>query len=106
MRNLITRDMMIKMLADKTGFYQRDIKTVFSAFDALVRECLSEVDDDTEIVVQLAEGVKAGFKVVPERQRRDPRTQEEITCKAQTKPFAIFSETFREKIQEAYESNK
>ena len=106
MRELITRDMMIKMLANKTGFFQQDIKTVFSAFDTLVRERLSEVDDDTEIVVQLAEGIKVGFKVVPERQRRDPRTQEEITCKAQTKPFAIFSETFREKIQEAYENNK
>lgn len=106
MRKLVTREMVIKMLADRTGFYMRDIKTVLSELDALVRECFSEVDDDTEVVVQLAEGIKTGCKIVPERQRRDPRTQEEITCKAQTKPFAIFSETFRDKMQEAYEKNK
>ena len=106
MRKLITRDMIVRMLAEKTGFYMRDIKLVLSELDVLVKECFSEVDDNTEVVVQLVEGIKAGYKVVPERERRNPQTQEKIICKAQTKPFAIFSETLREKMQEIYEKNK
>ena len=106
MRKLITREMIVKKLAQKTDFYMRDIRFVLSELDKLVKEYFSEVDDNTEIVVQLVEGIKAGYKVVPERQRRNPHTQEEIICKPQTKPFAIFSETLREKVQEVYENNK
>lgn len=106
MRKLITRDMIIKDLAKKTDFYMRDIKFVLSELDALVKEYFADVDDDTEVVVQLVEGVKAGVKVVPPRKRRNPQTQEEIICKEQTKPFAIFSETFRDRLQEVYEEKK
>jgi nucleoid DNA-binding protein len=106
MRKLITREMVVKDLAQKTNFYMRDIKLVLSELDVLVKEYFADVDDDTEIVVQLVEGVKAGVKVVPPRKRRNPKTQEEIICKEQTKPFAIFSETLREKLQEVYEEKK
>lgn len=106
MRKLITRDMIIRKLADKTGFYMRDLKLVLTELDNVVKECFYEVDDETEVVVQLVEGVKAGVKIVPERIRRNPKTQEVITCCAQTKPFAIFSETLREKLQEVYEEKK
>lgn len=106
MRKLITRDMIIRKLADKTGFYMRDLKLVLTELDNVVKECFYEVDDETEVVVQLVEGVKAGVKIVPQRKRRNPQTQEEIICKEQTKPFAIFSETLREKLQEVYEEKK
>ena len=106
MRKLITRDMIIRKLADKTGFYMRDLKLVLTELDNVVKECFYEVDDETEVVVQLVEGVKAGVKIVPQRTRRNPKTQEVITCCPQTKPFAIFSETLREKLQEVYEEKK
>ena len=106
MRKLITREMVIKKLSEKTGFYMRDIKYVLSELDVLVKEYFADVDDDTEVVVQLVEGIKSGVKIVPQRTRRNPKTQEVITCCPQTKPFAIFSETFREKLQEVYEEKK
>lgn len=104
-RMFITREMMIKRLADKSGYYQRDIRVLLQALDEVVYECFEEVTDDEDISVQLLKGVKIGCSIQPERQRKDPRTQEDIICKPCCKPNAKFSEGFRELIQEQYESN-
>jgi nucleoid DNA-binding protein len=103
---LITREMMIKKLSDVSGYYQKDIKTLLQALDEVVFECFNSVTDDEDISVQLVKGIKCGCKIVPERTRKDPRTQEDIVCKATVKPFARFSEDFRIAIQDKYDTKK
>ena len=103
---LITREAMIKKLSDVSGYYQKDIKALLEALDEVVFECFNSVTDDEEISVQLVKGIKCGCKVVPERTRKDPRTQEDITCKATVKPFAKFSDDFRVAIQNQYDAKK
>ena len=102
----ITREMMIKKLADKSGYYQRDIRTLLQNFDEVVLECFSEVDDNEDVSVQLVKGVKISAHIVPARERTDPRTQEQIIVKPTVKPACKFSEDFREKIQQQYEDKK
>ena len=102
----ITKEHLIKMLAEKSGYYQRDIRQLLHCLDELVLDCFGQVTDDEEVVLQIAQGIKVGCKVVPERPRKDPRTQEDIICAPQTKPFVKFSENFREVIQNQYESKK
>lgn len=103
---LITREAMIKKLSDVSGYYQKDIKTLLQALDEVVFECFNSVTDDEDISVQLVKGIKCGCKIVPERTRKDPRTQEDIVCKATVKPFARFSEDFRIAIQDKYDTKK
>ena len=103
---VINREMLIKRLSERSGYVQQDIRGLLKALDDVVLECLSEANDDEEVVVQLVKGIRCGVKIVPERQRKDPRTQEDITCGAQTKPFARFSDDFRAKIQTQYEEKK
>lgn len=102
----VTKDQMTRDIADATGYYIQDVKAVLAAMDDVVRGYFSQVTDDEEVKVQIIEGCKLSVKVVPERTRRNPQTQEEIVCKAQTKPQAKFSEVFRELIQTTYEKNK
>ena len=103
---LVTREMLIKKLSDASGYYQKDIRTLLQTLDRVVFECFDEVDDDEEVSVQIVKGIKCGCKVVPKRTRKDPRTQEDIVCKATVKPFAKFSDDFREAIQNQYDAKK
>ena len=103
---LITREMLIKKLSDISGYYQKDIRTLLQALDEVIFECFNDVNDNEDISVQLVKGIKCGCKVVPERTRKDPRTQDDIICGATVKPFAKFSDDFRVVIQNQYDAKK
>ena len=103
---LVTREMLIKRLSDMSGYYQKDIRTLLQALDEVVIECFNDVNDNEDVSVQLVKGIKCGCKVVPERTRKDPRTQDDIICGATVKPFAKFSDDFRVAIQNQYDAKK
>jgi nucleoid DNA-binding protein len=103
---LITREMLIKRLAEKSGFYQKDIKHVLHSLDDVVLDCFNEVTDEEDISIQLITGCKIGCSIVPLRERINPKTQKTIICQPTCKPNAKFSQEFRIKIQEQYEAEK
>jgi nucleoid DNA-binding protein len=103
---LITREMLIKRLAEKSGFYQQDIKKVLQSLDSVILECFEEVTDEEEIAIQLIKGCKIGCSIVPLRERVNPKTQKTIICQPTCKPNVKFSEDFRIKIQEQYEAKR
>ena len=90
----------------ESNYWQKDIRVLLQALDEVVFEYFNDVTDDEEISVQLVKGIKCGCKIMPERARKDPRTQDDIVCAATVKPFAKFSEDFRKSIQEQYDLKK
>ena len=74
----VTREQLIKRLADKSGFWQKDIRTLLKCIDEEVVELFNEVEEGKDISIQLVEGIRIGCKVVPERERVDPRSREMI----------------------------
>lgn len=103
---VITRDAIIKRLSEKSGYWQKDIKTLLKCFDEVVLECLNEVTDTEDVSVQLIKGVKISAHIVPQRERVDPRTGNPITVNETVKPACKFSEDFRKNIQEQYDARK
>lgn len=102
----VTREQIIKKLADKSGYYQRDIRTLLHHLDEVVLDCFNEVTDDEEVAIQLVQGIKCGCKIVPERARKNPKTGEDIVCSPTNKPFVKFSQDFRKMIQNQYDSKR
>lgn len=102
----ITREEMIRKLSDKSGYYQKDIRTLLQCLDEIVFEELCEVTDENDVSIQLVQGVKLQCISVPERQRKDPRNQNDITCSSTCKIKAKFSQDLKLKLAEAYENNK
>ena len=49
---------------------------------------------------QLAKGLTIGARRVPEREVRDPRNQDKVMTPEKVIPFARFTYTFRQKINE------
>ena len=103
---LMTKDMMARAIAEKSGYFLKDIKEVLSAMDEVVLEFFAGVTDDEEVMIQLTQGIKCGCYVVPERQRKNPKTQEDIICSPTVKPKTKFSDEFRALIQQQYEKKK
>lgn len=102
----ITREDLIKRLAKKSGYWQKHVRLMLKCLDEVVLDCFGEVTDDEDVSVQLLQGVKVGCSIVPERQRKDPRTQEVIVCSPCCKPNVKFSKDFRKLIQEQYDSKR
>lgn len=103
---IITREMLIRRLSEKSDYYQKDIRVLLQCLDDVVMEALNEATLDDDIQIQMITGVKFGCKIVGERERVDPRSQKPIICGETAKPFAKFSQDFRIKIQEQYDAKK
>jgi nucleoid DNA-binding protein len=103
---LVTKDQLARSIADKSGYFLKDVKVVLSVMDDAVREFFAEVTDDEEVMIQLTQGIKCGCSIVPERQRKNPKTQEDIICAPTVKPKTVFSQDFRALIQQQYEEKK
>ena len=103
---VITKDQMARDIAERSGYYLKDVKAVLSIMDDLIKDYFAQVTDDEEVSIQIVEGCKIGCSIVPERQRRNPKTQEDVICAATCKPFAKFSGVFRDTIQKQYDDKK
>lgn len=103
---VITREMLIKRLSEKSEYWMKDIRVLLQCLDEVVLECFGEVTDDEDVMIQLVQGIKVGCSIQPERARKDPRTQEDIICKPTCKPKSRFSDEFRKLIQDQYETKK
>ena len=103
---IVTKDQMARKLAEKTGYYLRDVKILLSAMDEVVKEYFAEVTETEDVSVQVVEGIKVSCKVVPERERVNPATGEPVVCKATVKPGVKYSTVFRDIIQQQYEDKK
>lgn len=103
---IITREMMVKRLSEKSGYYQKDVRSLLQCMDDVVFEAFNEATLEDDVQVQIVTGIKLGCKIVDTRERVDPRTQEQITVGETTKPFAKFSQDFRFRLQETYNVKK
>lgn len=103
---VVTQEMLVKQLSEKSSYYQKDVRVLLHCLNDVVLEYFANVTDEEDVSIQLVQGVKIGCKVMPERTRKDPRDQSDIVCVAQTKPFAKFSQNFRDIIQKQYEVRK
>ena len=102
----ITREALVKRLSEKSGYWQKDVRTLLQAMDEVIVECFDEATEEEEVLVQVVEGIKLCCKIVPERERVHPSTQQPIICAPTTKPFVKFSEGFRDKIQKRFEERQ
>ena len=80
-------------LAKRCDFYKYSMEAVVDALEDIIVENMGEATFDENSEIQLAKGLTIGARRVPEREVRDPRNQKVI-------PFARFTYTFRQKINE------
>ena len=102
----ITREDLVRRLSERSGYYMKDVRTLLQCMDDVVFEAMVDATLEDEVQIQMVTGIKLGCKIVGERERVDPRTQQPITCGETTKPFVKFSQDFRFRLQEAYDTKE
>lgn len=99
----ITRDQMIKKVAEASGYYQKNVKDVFNVLEDVILECFSEATEEEPISIRILQGLALNGYVVPERERVNPRDRSPIVCPATVRVSAKYSNLFKKKIQQKYE---
>ena len=100
----ITREEMIRKLSEKSGYYMKDVRALLQCMDEVVFDELCNATTEDEVQIQIVTGIKCGCKVVESRERVDPRNQKPIIVGETVKPFAKFSQDYRVKLQDVYDS--
>ena len=96
----ITRSEIVKMLAERSGYFQKHVDFLLKEYDKLIIDLMNTVTEDEDVTIQIFKGVKIGCKIVPERTKKIVKDQSEITIGPTVKPFAKWSKHFRDNIQD------
>ena len=99
----VTREDLIRKLSAKSGYHMQDIRHLLRCMDDVVFDEMCGVTPDEEIAVQLVQGVKLICEPVKERERKDPRNQNDIVCRATCKVKTKISQDLKLKMAENYD---
>ena len=100
----ITREDLIRKLSAESGYHMQDIRHLLRCMDEVVINELCNVTPDDEVAVQIVQGVKLICEPVKERERKDPRNQNDIICRATCKVKTKISQDLKEKMVENYDN--
>jgi nucleoid DNA-binding protein len=89
---------LIDKLAEKTGFYKKNMKLVVEALYEIVEEQLKEATFEQDSELHIATGVVICGHRKPEQEAVDPRNRQPIITPEKVVPYAVFKPTIRLKL--------
>lgn len=85
-------------LAEKTGFFKKNIGELIDAMGEVVVDYLKNASEDECVEVKLFEGLVIGAKYTPAHEIRDPRNGNKSIVEGHLLPYTRMTKTFRNKI--------
>ena len=98
MERVLKRDQLVDILAERTGFYKKNIRTMLDALDDVIVENMSAATKKEPSEIHLSLGFVFGGRYSPKREAKDPRDGSTIITPAKYIPYAKFKPSFRQKI--------
>lgn len=98
MERILKRKQLVDELAERTGFYKRNVEELLDALDDIIVENMSAATKTEPSEIHLSHGFVFGGRFSPKRQVRDPRNGEMVMTPAKYIPYARFKTSFRQKI--------
>lgn len=95
---MMNKKELVKAIADKVDFTQKDVKTVMDALQEVVIDVLQ--GSDGEDGVKIMDGVTLSKTFRQPREARNPRTGEIISVDGKYAPKCKFGKLIREAINE------
>lgn len=102
----ITRETLIRRVAEESGYWQKNVRAVFNVLEDVILEYFEDIDDDEPVSVRLLSYLLLSGRIIPERERVDPRDRKPIVCKPTVKVSVKCSDGFKEKVQKIYDTKK
>ena len=102
----ITREQLIRKVAEASNYYQKDVRVVFNTIEDVILECFDDIDEDNPISVRLLSFLALNGHIWGERARVNPQNREPIICKPSVRILGKVSDGFKAKAQERYDEKK
>ena len=100
MGNIVKKQDLINILAEKTGFYKMNIKDMVEALSETVLETLESATFEEDSEIHLMNGLVISGHRVPERECVNPKTGESTISPEKVIPKATFKQSLRLKMYE------
>lgn len=100
MERVLKKEQLVEILAERTGFFKKNIRTMLDVLDDVIVENMSTATKKEPSEICLSLGFVFGGRYSPRREVRDPRTGEKVMTPAKFIPYARFSPHFRKKINQ------
>ena len=98
MERVLKRKQLVDILAERTGFYKKNIDAILDALDDVIVENMSAATKKEPSEIHLSLGFVFGGRYSPKREAKDPRDGSTIMTPAKYIPYAKFKPSFRQKI--------
>ena len=98
MERIMKKPELVDELAERTGFYKKNMKEVVDALADIVVEHFAMADYDNPSELHIAPGVIIGGRRVPEHESLDPRDRSPIITPEKVIPYAEFKQSIRQKL--------
>ena len=89
-----------RAIAGKCEYTIASVEEMLDAQEEVLEELLAQATEDDNMEIKIARGLVIGSKFSPERAAKDPRNQDDIIVPEKVSPYAKFSYTFKQKINE------
>lgn len=99
------REDVVRAISEKTDFYKKDVREILEAFEEVIIENMNEATYEEPSELYLAHGFLIGGKRYPEREVKDPRTQEVVVTEEKVLPYSRYKVSFKQKINERGSKN-
>lgn len=96
----LNRKDLARIIAKKCEYSIASVEEMLKAQEDAIEELLAQATGDESIEIKIARGLIIGSKFSPERAAKDPRNQDDIVVPEKVSPYAKFSYTFKQKINE------
>lgn len=98
MERIMKKQELIDELADRTGFYKKNMKDVVNALADIIEEHFQTAEFDADSELHLAPGVVLCGKRKPKGESIDPRDRSVIVTPEKVIPYAVFKQSIRQKL--------
>lgn len=98
MERIMKKQELIDELADRTGFYKKNMKDVVNALADIIEEHFQTAEFDADSELHLAPGVVLCGKRKPKGESIDPRDRSAIITPEKVIPYAVFKQSIRQKL--------
>lgn len=98
MERIMKKDDLVSELAERTGFYKKNMRDVVEALADIVIESFQTAEFGADSELHLAPGVVLVGKRKPAGEAKDPRNGEVIISPEKVIPSAVFKQSVRLKL--------
>lgn len=90
----------VNELKKRTGYYKYHLMKMVETYEDILIDMLKTAEIDDPVEIHIAKGLRICADKNPEHAAKDPRNQNDVIVPERIIPYASFTQTFKQKIND------